>query len=140
MRLSASERTIALPFTTSQARPMDLLRVKHPHAEFWHYAVSSEIRPVCGCGCSSSGLRKKQGDVLCRCVCHGFGLKFSLSLCEKFNHPNVRSAILFPRTVRISRPSWSIVKGRGRGCAQCNVLGIEATREDMKERIRRIHS
>lgn len=142
---------------------MKLLKVKRPHSTVWHYALDSEIRPVCACGCLSPAGQRKRGDGLCLCFCHGLGPRKALSLCGKLAVKKARIRLangdqaaldfyrqIVPTQMQLSisvkvvetslikpRP-WSVVVGRDPGCQTCGVLGIKLTRGDLSWLLERI--
>lgn len=59
----------------------DFTFIGEPSRRHVHLAHTKEILPVCPCLCESPGKRRKTGDVLCRCPCHGKGPRFTVSLC-----------------------------------------------------------
>jgi hypothetical protein len=60
-----------------------LVFVADPGSGIVHYAYSEEIAPLCTCLCPSPGKRRKAGDTLCKCPCHGKGPAHALALCGR---------------------------------------------------------
>jgi hypothetical protein len=144
---------------------MKLVRVKKVNAWLWHYALESEMRPVCGCGCKAPSLPRKRGAGLCACFCHSVGSLKTKTLCEKLTEKRIRIALnngeqaaldFYRRTIptQVALPfatvnveewspypnkgPWKIVVGRGPGCQTCAVLGMKLTKGDVLWLINRI--
>jgi hypothetical protein len=59
----------------------DFTFISEPGRTHVHLAHTRQILPICPCLCKSPGMRRKTGDCLCRCPCHGLGPHFATSLC-----------------------------------------------------------
>jgi len=121
-----------------------LTKVKRTNARMWHYVLSKEFRPTCGCGCPSADRRRSTGDALCRCPCHAFGRTRTLSLCEKATTrdcTDMKQAAQLalvsspPLPKDIKRARWNEIKGRDPGCQLCQAIGARLTRDEVKDRI-----
>jgi len=127
---------------------MLLTRIKRAHVRMWHYALTSEIEPTCGCICPSAGRRRTLNGALCRCHCHSLGLANALSLCEKARLVDckdmkgaVQTTLLFcqdfedrtrpAKAIAEKRGPWRVVKGRDPGCMSCQAIGAKLTEGEL---------
>jgi hypothetical protein len=115
---------------------MLLTRVKRPGEHCWHYVLSSELKPVCPCGCKHASIRRKTGDTLCRCPCHRAGKKLTLALCEKLvrQKAKVHQLSLMPSLAAkaVRKRPWTAVIGRDQGCLTCMALGTKLTKGEVQ--------
>jgi len=120
---------------------MKLIRVKRPGEVVWHFALESEIRPVCACMCVAPGVPKKRGLGNCVCFCHKLGCLRTLSLCEKLAKKNGdlfadierQMGLLTANELKaVKRQPWKTVIGRGSGCQTCARLGAKFTKADVE--------
>ncbi len=119
---------------------MRLVKIKRVGEPVWHYALESDVRPVCGCGCKSPGVPRNRGDGICRCFCHKRGLSRAKALCEMSlpseggDPMQAVQGTLFggPTVSSMKSAAWVLVDGRGNACQSCVRRGTLLSRDEVE--------
>ena len=122
---------------------MKLVKVKRVHEPIWHYALETDVRPVCACGCKSPAVPRNRGDATCKCVCHRQGFAKAKALCEMGLTPRGAGAVqpaLFDEVgaAGTGRGPWKEVEGRGNACQACVRLGVLVNKDVVDWHLREV--